>query len=216
MLYGAFNTLQDSAKLRNLHNQLYDHLKEFNKGNYDNYDDFLKKLAQVPAGPTGRRIANLAKDEAIGSIVPKSALGVAFQVGDVALRTLENWQEYEGLDTVDRLRKTAIGATVDTSLNVGITALGTYGGAALGGLIGSVGGPIGTAIGAKVGGFLGGLAGGWVAGKIQESGFNDVVVDFVDRNVERGIDAVSNFASNVARRADRVLDSLAGGLSSLW
>ncbi|NJN66780.1 MAG: WXG100 family type VII secretion target [Chloroflexaceae bacterium] len=218
-LYGLGKAFWDSHDLWKLHSQLFGHLKEFQAGNYDNYADFLKKVNKFPVDAVKLDYRALAKSEALDSF--KNPLGLALTIADVGLTGWENWEENEGLETGDRIRKTAVSTAIDSTLSIGLSTGGTYLGALGGGALGgAIGGPLGAAIGAKVGGFLGGLAGQWAAKKIQEDPAYGNFVNWADKKVEQGIeqgvDNVGGFARNMANKADGTLDSFARGVSNLF
>jgi WXG100 family type VII secretion target len=212
-LYELGKALWDSHGLWKLHSQLFEHLKEFQSGNYGNFDDFLKKVNKFPIDAVKLDYRALAKNEALDSF--KNPLGLALKIGDVVLTGWENWEKYEGLDTGDRIRKTAVSTVIDSALSIGLSTGGTYLGALGGGALGgAIGGPIGAAIGAKLGGFVGGWLGEKAADWVKETDLYERGVEWIDGGVEQVIEG--EFTRNIANKADETLDSFARGVSNLF
>lgn len=137
------------------------------------------------------------------ALLPSSKLGVAFAVIGLGFTAADNWTEYKN----DGVQKVACGTLVDATLDVGLSTLGTAGGAFAGGALlgaglGAVSGgvlaPVGVAIGSKVGGVLGGMAGSWVSERIQETGFDEWATDNLDAGLDWATDETGAFMADVS------------------
>jgi hypothetical protein len=145
------------------------------------------QFGQILNSPNvGNLVGKSALSEMKGVLRPATKLGGLLLIAGIAINGWENWGEY---NEEAGFSKVVTGTVVDTSIDLGCTAVGAGVGAVLlGGAGFMIGGPLGAAVGAKIGGFAGGIAGGFYAQEVKKSNLDEELTDALDNMLPDSLD----------------------------